>query len=108
MTKGDDTPAEEATNPSIVSDTGEPIQSTAPEPLSPSPDPLSVAPLPDGQAETSTAEKAHTALLRADETTKLIDGANAWKGAISGIKMVMDTVSPIAEVRTISTFPLLD
>ena len=109
-TEGDDTPAEEATKPSMVPDSGGPIQSSAPEPLSPSPDPLSVeagAPTAHGQAKTSPTEKALVALRRADEATKPIDRKNTWKGAVSRIKWVMDIVSPIAEVRPVSIRPLL-
>ncbi len=92
----------------MAPDSGGPIKSTTP-----SPDPLSVetgTPLPDGQAEMSSTEKALIALRRADEAKnfKPIDRANTWKGAISRIKWVMDTVSPITEVRVISILPLLD
>jgi len=90
---------------------GAPIQSTVPEPLLPSPDPLSVdtgIPVPDGHAEMSPTEKALNVLRRADEAKKPIDRADTWKGAMSGIKWVMDTVSLIAEVREISILPLLD
>ena len=107
-TKGDDSPAEESTKPSIVPDFGGPIQSTAPEPLLSSQDPLPVeTPIPDGQAEMSPTEKALIAVRRADEAKKPIDRKNTWKGAVSRIKWVMDTVSPIAEVRAISILPLL-
>ncbi|SRR6266702_349385 len=109
-TKGDDTLTEEATKPSMAPDSGGPIQSTAPEHLLPSPDPMSVETgipsMPDGQAEISPTEKALIAVRRADEAKKPIDGANTWKGVISRIKWVMDTVSPIAEVRVISILPL--
>jgi len=84
---------------------GGPSQSTAPEPLLPSPGPLFVdtgTPVPDGQAEMSPTEKALIVLHRADEAMKPIDRANTWKGTISRIKWVAETVSPIAEVRTIS------
>jgi len=110
-TKGDDSPAEESTKPSLVRDSGGPIQSTVPEPLLPSPGPLPVEtgiPMPDVQAEMSPIEKALIALRRADEAKKPIDRADTWKGAMSGIKWVMDTVSLIAEVREISILPLLD
>ncbi len=109
-TKGDDSPAEESTKPSIVPDSGGPIQSTAPEPLLPSSDPLPVqtdTPMPDGQAEVSLTEKALIAVRRADEAKKPIDRANTWKGAVSRIKWVMDTVSQVVEVRPIFVLPLL-
>ncbi len=95
----------------MVPDPGEPIQSSAPEPLLPSPDPLSVevgTPMAHGQAKTSLNENALIALRRADEAKKPIDRKNTWKGAVSRIKWVMDTVSPITEVRVISILPLLD
>ncbi len=110
-TKGDDSPAEQTTKPSIVPDSGGPIQSSAPEPLLPSPDSLSVGtgnPMPDGQAEMSPTEKALIALHRADGAKWPIDGANTWKGAVRRIKWVMDTLSPIAEVSAISILLLLD
>jgi len=109
-TKGDDTTAEETTKPSTVPASRGPIQSSAPEPLFPSPDPLSVEPGTPihYQAEASPTEKAQIALRRADEGRKPIDRKNKWKGAVSRIKWVMDTVSPIAEVRAISILPLLD
>ena len=106
-TKGDDTTAEETTKPSTVPASRGPIQSTAPEPLLPLSDPLPVetgAPMSDGQAEMSPTEKALIALRHADEDKKPIDRKNKWKGAVSRIKWVMDTVSPIAEVRPISIF----
>ncbi len=107
-TKGDEIPPAEAIKPSMAPDSGGP---TASEPLLPSSDPLSVetcTPMPDGQAELSPTEKALIALRRADEAKRPIDRANTWEGAISRIKWVMDTVSPIAEVRAISILPLLD
>ncbi|SRR6266702_3839007 len=106
-TKGDGSPAEEFTKPSIVPDSGGSFQSTAPEPLLPSSDPLPVGPgtpMPDGQAEMSPTEKSLIVLRRVDEDKKPIDRKNKWKGAVSRIKWVMDTVSPIAEVRPISIF----
>ncbi len=102
--QGDDSPAEESTKPSVVLDSGEPIQSTALEPLLPSSDPLSVetgTPMPDSQAEMSPTEKALIAVRSADEAKKPVDRKNTWQGAVSRIKWVMDTVSPIAEVRAI-------
>ncbi len=100
-TEGDDPPAEE---PSMTPDSGESIQFTVPEHLLLSPDPLS--------AETGTVMpgmspdgKALISLRRADEAKKPIERKNTWKGAVSGIKWVMDTVSPIAEVRAIPILP---
>jgi len=109
--KGEDSPAEESTKPSMVPDSWGPIQSVAPEPLLPSPDPLPVetgTPISDGQAEMSPTEKALLAVRRADGAKKPIDRKNTRKGVVSRIKWVMDTVSPIAEVRAISILHLLD
>ncbi len=64
--------------------------------------------MPDGRAETSPTEKAQIALDRADEAKKPIDRKNTWKGTVMRIKWVMDTISPIAEVRTISILLLVD
>src|SRR6266702_1036323 len=110
-TKRDDTPAEEATKPSVVLDSGGLSQITAREPLLPSPEPLPVetgTTMPDSQAEMSSTEKALISVRRADEAKKPIDRANTWKGAVSRIKWVMDTIGPIAEVRAISILPLID
>ncbi len=114
LINGYDTPAEEATKPSIVLDSRGPIRSTAPERYLPSPaysPAFSIeagVPMSLGGPELSPAETALIALRWADEAQKPIDRANTWKGAISRIKWVMDTVSPIAEVRAISILPLLD
>ncbi|KAI9444409.1 hypothetical protein BJY52DRAFT_1420768 [Lactarius psammicola] len=96
--KGYGTPAEETTTPSIVPDSGGPIQPSAPEPVLPSPDPLSVkADTPMAHAKASPTEKALTALRRADEVKKPIDRKNTWKGVVSRVQWMMDIVSPIAE-----------
>ncbi|KAH9030584.1 hypothetical protein EDB83DRAFT_1849522 [Lactarius deliciosus] len=100
-TKGGDTLADAAKS-SMAQDSGEPFQPTAPEPHLASPDPLSVetgTPAPDSQAETSTVERARIALRDAEEAKQPIDGVNAWNGAMSRIKWVMDTVSPVAELH---------
>ena len=41
------------------------------------------------------------ALDQADQAMKQIDKSNTWQGAVGKIKWVMDTLSPIAEVRVI-------
>ncbi|KAH9051374.1 hypothetical protein EDB83DRAFT_1307890 [Lactarius deliciosus] len=100
-TKGDDTLAD-TTKSSMAQDSGEPFQSTALKPLLPSPDPPSVetsAPAPGSQAETPYAEEARIAFCRAEEAKKPIDRTGTWNGAMSRIKWVMDTVSPIAELH---------
>ncbi len=107
-TEDDDSPAEEATKPSMDPDSGGPIQSTAPEPLLPPPDHLPVetgTPLPHGQAEMAPTEDPLVALHRADEAMRRIDPidqSNTWERAVGRIKWVMDTLGPIAEVRAMS------
>ncbi len=63
--------------------------------------------MPGGQAEMSPTEKALIAVRLADEAKEPIDRANTWKGAVSRIKWVMDTVSQVVEVRAISILPFL-
>ncbi|KAH9063740.1 hypothetical protein EDB83DRAFT_2551941 [Lactarius deliciosus] len=58
------------------------------------------------QAEMSPVEDALIALHRVDDTKKLINRRDIWSGAVSRIKWVMDTVSPIAGVRATSILPL--
>ena len=62
--------------------------------------------LPQNREDVSHAstEDPHLALLRADESMRRIasiEGSNAWEKALERIKWVMDTLSPIAEVRVI-------
>ena len=62
-------------------------------------------PAADGTAGMSPTKNA---LRNADEamaTTKL---SNTWGGTLERIKWVMDTVSPVTEVRAISFLPILD
>ena len=51
----------------------------------------------------------HFALHQADQAMKQIDRSNTWQGAVGRIKWVMDTLSPIAEVRILvpSRYPWL-
>ncbi len=64
--------------------------------------------MPQDQAETSLVEKAQIYLDRADEVKGLIDRSDTWEGAVGKIKWVMDTLSPVAEVRVIFVLPILD
>ncbi len=64
--------------------------------------------MPQDQGETSLVEKAQIGLVRADEVEKSIDRSNTWEGAVGKIKWVMDTLSPVAEVRVIFVSPILD
>ncbi len=105
LIEGDDSPAEEATMPSLSPDSEGPIRSTAPEPLLPLPDNLSVeigVPTSHSQAEVSPTEDPVIALRRADEAMKPIDRSNTWEMAVERINWVMDTLSPIAGVRVMS------
>ncbi len=78
------------------------IQSTALEPLLPPPRHLPVetgTTMSHGQAEMSHTDDPLITLRRADEAVKLIDPLNTWERAVGRIKWVMDTLSPITEVR---------
>ncbi len=59
----------------------------------------SMPPAADGSAGMSPAENA---LRSADGAVVAIDLSNTWEGALERIKWVMDTVSPVAEVRAMS------
>ena len=65
----------------------------------------SMPPAADGSAGMLPAENA---LRSADGAVVAIDLSNTWEGAVERIKWVMDTVSPVAEVRPMSFFPILD
>ncbi len=65
----------------------------------------SMPPAADGSAGMSPAKNA---LSNADEAMTTIKLSNAWEGALERIKWVMDTVSPVAEVRAMSFLPILD
>ena len=59
-----------------------------------------------GRTRTPSAEHPlplRLALDQADQAMKRIDKSNTWQGAVRKIKWVMDTLSPIAEVRVISS-----
>ena len=101
-TVDDDPPAEEATIPGR-------IQFPTPEHLSP---PSQHQPVETRNAISQSQEDVsptgtkdpHLALHRADESMKQIvpiDGSNTWESAVGKVKWVMDTLSPIAEVRPI-------
>ncbi len=88
-----------------------PDQSTALEHSLPPPDLLPVqssTPKPQDQEELSLVEKARIDLDRADEVKKSIDRSNTWEGAVGKIKWVMDTLSPVSEVRVIFVLHILD
>jgi len=58
---------------------------------------------PQSREEVSPAgaEDLRLALDQADQAMKRIDRSNTWQGAVGRVKWVMDTLSPIAEVRVI-------
>ena len=105
LIEGGVSPAEEATKPSITPDSGGPVRSTASEPLLPLPEHFSVefgVPTSHSQAEVSPTEGPLISLRRADEAMKPIGRSNTWEMAVGRITRVMDTLSPIAEVRVMS------
>ena len=99
-------PAEGANVPSAAQHTVELSLATAPtsKPLSASTKNLlieSSAPAPsttDCKTEISPTEKA---LHDADNAVKAMDLYNTWDKALGRIRWVMDTIGPIAEVRTV-------
>ncbi len=106
-TEGNDSPAEEATEPSIAPGTEAPVQSTIPESILPLPDHLAVetdAFMPRVQAETSPIENAQIDLRRADEAMKSINRLNIKERVLGNVKGVMDTLGPITEVRVVSFY----
>ncbi len=64
----------------------------------------SMPPAADGSAGMPHAKNA---LRNADEAMTTISLSNTWEGALERIKWVMDTVSPVAEVRAMSFLPIL-
>ncbi len=99
-TEGDLSPAGETTIPGRV-------QSTAVEPPSSLPHHPSIendTPMPQSREEMSPTEDPLIARRRADEIMKAIfpiDRSKTWESAVEKINWVMDTLSPIAGVRTI-------
>jgi len=113
-TRLDESPPGEVRKPSMAQDstkTTRPIVATGSETLSPPTDHLpgevttSMLPAADDNARMSPAKNA---LRNADEAMTAINLSNTWEGALERIKWVMDTVSPVAEVRAMSFSPILD
>ena len=63
-----------------------------------------IPPVPDIQA----MSLAENALRDADETTKAINLTSAWESTVERIKWLIDTVSPVAGVRAMSSYLFLD
>ena len=91
-----DSPAEEATVPGH-------IQSPTPEQILPLSHHQPVEAANNKSQEVSAAidKNPRLALKKADQAMKRMDRLNTWKGAVGRVKWVMDTLSPIAEVRII-------
>ena len=53
------------------------------------------------EAPPASTEDLRLALDQADQAMKRVDRSNRWQGAVGRVKWVMDTLSPIAEVRAI-------
>ena len=53
------------------------------------------------EVSTASANNPRLALAQADQAIKRMNRLNTWKGAVGRVKWVMDTLSPIAEVRVI-------
>ena len=98
-TEDGDSPAEKATLPGRIQ-----------SPSSEHPLPLSHhQPVEAGNNKPQSCEEVlpagtkdlRLALDQADQSMKQMDRSNTWQGAVGRIKWVMDTLSPIAEVRVI-------
>jgi hypothetical protein len=106
--EADNTPAEDAT---VTPGLRGPDQSTVSEHPLPPTDHLpvqSATPVPQDQGETSLTQKAQIDLDRADKAEKSIEGSDTWEGVVGRIKWLMETLSPVAGVRLIFSFPSLD
>ena len=92
-TEGDGSPAEEAPVPGHIQNPSSPEHPHQPGKNK-----------PHTREEASPADTRdhHLALDQAYQAMKRIDRPNTWQGAVGRIKWVMDTLSPIAEVRPIS------
>ena len=53
------------------------------------------------QVSPADTKDLRLAVHQADQVMKRIDRSNTWQGAVGRIKWVMDTLTPIAEVRVI-------
>ena len=98
-TEGDVFPAEEVPIPARGR-----AQSASPEPSSPSShhQPAEASnnkPQSREEATPASTKDLRLALDKADKAMKRLDRSTTWQGAVKRIKWVMDTLSPIAEVR---------
>ena len=60
------------------------------------------------EASPASTKDRRLPLDRDDEAMKLVDRSNVWQGAVGRIKWVMDTLSPISEVRNTLLMPLAE
>ena len=97
-TADDSSPAEEAPIPGR-------IQPSSPEHTLPLHHQLAEAgnnkPQSSEEVQSTSTKNPRSALDRADRAMKRMDRSNTWQGAVGRIKWVMDTLSPVAEVRLI-------
>ena len=78
---------------------------TGSENLSPPTDHLPSAPMPPAADRRAGMSPAKNALHDADEAMMSINLSKTWEGALERIKWVMDTLSPVAEVRRLPILP---
>jgi hypothetical protein len=101
-TEVDNQPAEGATAPSVAQHIVELSPATAVIACEPSTDYL---PAESGAPALPTAEcQPEKALHDADNAMKTMDLYDTWDNAVKNIKWVMDTVGPVAGVRTLSFY----
>ena len=98
-TADDSSPAEETPMP-------ERVEPPSPEHLLPPSHHQSVEagnnkPQSHEEVPSTRTKDPHSALDWADQAMKQMDRSNTWQGAVGRIKWVMDTLSPVAEVRLI-------
>ena len=62
-------------------------------------------PMPPAADRRAGMSPAENALHDADEAMMTINLSNTWDGALERIKWVMDTVSPVVEVRCNALLP---
>ena len=96
--EGNDSRANEITIPGGIQVTA----AVPPSSLSHHPSIENDTPMPRSWEEMSPTEDPLSVRHRADEAMKAIDRSKTWETAVKRINWVMDTLSPIAEVRTMS------
>ena len=97
QTEDDGSPAEEAPVPGRIQSLEHPLPLSHRRPVEAG----NNKPRSREEVSPASAKDLHLALDQVDQAIKQIDRSNAWQGAVGRIKWVMDTLSPIAEVRVI-------